>query len=378
MRCEEAQNWLEKLADGDAPFGAEAGLEVHLAECERCRDHRRFLAAIHTAGRAPLLLPPESYWEKLPGKVMALIEKESERRAHRWSMGRWEWVGALAAAVVAAVVGLQILRAPMVSERTPSAPPPSSAAEPEQKRDDEKAVAPGRLEQAPRSGEVAKRALPSFRQAERDEPHPGKAGARASAETVTAAAPPPPEPEAKEIPGEPAAGLAAPAPASVSQLAPKVKAEDRVVTLQPAANAVEGAPAPAAELRRRSLKARGDSADDRQQELFAQLVDRYSEPELEAPARAAGRAPAESDSLAPSLEGQAARWRDFLSRYPESRFADLARYRLALCSIRLFELRRTEEDRKRALEDASAYLALAPSGESAEKVRRGLERVKPK
>jgi len=394
MGCEDARRWLEKLADGEAPNGAEPRLEAHLAECERCRDHRRFLAALRTAGRAPLRLPSESYWESLPGKIMGRVERETPRRsAGGWAAQRWQWVGALAAAVLAAGVGLEILRAPLRRESSGMrergttredrvrAALPAPASEPEQKKENERALALSQPEEAPPSGERANRPLATLGYAEKRVATSRAAADRDEQASKAASEAPPPEPTAMEASDAPRPGLAAPAaPAATPsgmQLGKELKAEDKVASLQQTASSVEGAPGQAAEVRLRSAKT-ADVVDAREQESFARLLQAYPEPEFEPLAVTSRRESAEIDSVAQSLEEEARHWRDALSQYHESPFALHVRYRLALCSIRLFELRGTDLDRKRALENAAAYLALATPSDSTDKVRRLLERVKTK
>jgi hypothetical protein len=170
-----------------------------------------------------------------------------------------------------------------------------------------------------------------------------------------------------------AAPLPAPAPAPAApRRAAEAKTEEGQAS-RPAANAFLEPAGRAGAARLRSAGARSDASEASESDEYARTQDRYPEPELSAPLPAEGK-----DDVTRALEAQAADWREFLSRYPEGRFATAARYRLALCSMRLFELRGSEADRKRALEDATAYLELAPQGESANKIRRGLERLKEK
>ncbi|MEE9179282.1 MAG: hypothetical protein V3U22_00175, partial [Vicinamibacteria bacterium] len=77
------------------------------------------------------------------------------------------------------------------------------------------------------------------------------------------------------------------------------------------------------------------------------------------------------------LETECDDWRQFLARYPgDEREAD-ARYRLALCSIALFDRSPSEDNRRPALDDAASYLDVATDEERAEAIRRALARIRP-
>jgi hypothetical protein len=394
VRCEEVRSWLERVADGEAELGAEARtMEEHLASCEGCREHRRFLAAVRTAGRAPLPLPPESYWERLPSRVLARI---GERRAgageRRASLLRWQWVGALAAALLVIVLGFQVLRLEMEPAPAPERPAAKEASSEEQAktRDSVEALPSPPVAEPPAPGKAKK--VPGTLSQGVGSKVPAVAGAvepearreadlSVSPQELPPAPPPPPGLSSADRPAEPVSGMAAPAAAPLPAPAPAPAAPRRAAEAKteegqasrPAANAFLEATGRAGTARLRSAGARSDSSEASESDEYARTQDRYPESELSAPLPAEGK-----DDVTRALEAQAADWREFLSRYPEGRFAAAARYRLALCSMRLFELRGSEADRKRAREDATAYLELAPQGESANKIRRGLERLKEK
>jgi hypothetical protein len=68
--------------------------------------------------------------------------------------------------------------------------------------------------------------------------------------------------------------------------------------------------------------------------------------------------------------------RDSLSPSMEVDEQEEIRYQLAKCSFRLYQSRQTEDDRRQAREDASAYLEIAPRGERADEIRELLDRIK--
>ena len=146
MQCEDFLPLVEKLADGEVTSAEKREAEAHLKACEDCREHFRFLKALPNAARqASPSEPPEIYWEALPRKIMARIARMEEREkpaAGGWFFGLLSpsglrWAGAVAAALVAAVVGLQVLDAPFssqpsnrsLSQDAPQAPSVSSLSE---------------------------------------------------------------------------------------------------------------------------------------------------------------------------------------------------------------------------------------------------------
>ncbi len=77
------------------------------------------------------------------------------------------------------------------------------------------------------------------------------------------------------------------------------------------------------------------------------------------------------------LTAECADWRQFLLRYPgNERQADVS-YRLALCSIEVFERSPSKDNRQRALDDSKSYLDVATDDKRAEAIRRALVRIRP-
>jgi hypothetical protein len=124
MHCDELLPLVEKLADGECMESERARAEAHLAECESCREHFGFVQALSEAGRkVPLPEPPGAYWDVLPRKVMARIEKEqSTQSSGGWFLQifaapRLRWLGAIAAGVIAVVLSYEVLN--LEPERRP-------------------------------------------------------------------------------------------------------------------------------------------------------------------------------------------------------------------------------------------------------------------
>jgi len=72
---------------------------------------------------------------------------------------------------------------------------------------------------------------------------------------------------------------------------------------------------------------------------------------------------------------ECADWRQFVDEHGGSEQETSARYRLALCSIALYELQSSDDNRRQAVTDGQSFLALEPSGDRANAIRRGLERI---
>ena len=126
MRCDDFLPLIEKLVDGEAAAAERQQAEAHLESCTSCQSHFRFLKALPEAARqASLPDPPDMYWEVLPRKIMSRIEKEGATRRRGWfsqmlAPSRLRWGGALAAALVASVLGLRVLQFPLAYRDAPA------------------------------------------------------------------------------------------------------------------------------------------------------------------------------------------------------------------------------------------------------------------
>ena len=132
--CAELMALVEKLADFEATAVEKLAAETHLEKCPRCRSHAEFLASLTEELKSmPFAEPPASYWEHLPRKVLDRIDSESRRPSGFFrillapSMLRWGALGATL--LVAAAVGLSVLRED--SRRTPAPAAASPAPVPE-------------------------------------------------------------------------------------------------------------------------------------------------------------------------------------------------------------------------------------------------------
>jgi hypothetical protein len=77
------------------------------------------------------------------------------------------------------------------------------------------------------------------------------------------------------------------------------------------------------------------------------------------------------------LETECDDWRQFLARYPGNERETDVRYRLALCSIEIFEISPSDENRRRAVVEGTSYLDVAADEKRAEAIRRALVRIRP-
>jgi hypothetical protein len=72
---------------------------------------------------------------------------------------------------------------------------------------------------------------------------------------------------------------------------------------------------------------------------------------------------------------ECADWRQFVNEHGGSEQETSARYRLALCSIALYELQSSDDNRRQAVTDGQSFLALEPTGDRADAIRSRLDGV---
>jgi len=371
MHCEDLLSLIEKLADGEATAAEKERAEAHLEQCDSCREHFEFLVALPEAARlTPLPEPPGAYWEVLPRKVMARIEEEcAAKPSGAWAFrilktGNLRWLGALAAGAIAVVFGLQVLML-----RQESASPVLKEAP--------KLTAPPRGDvgqQAEDSREVETEPLPIRRESESSKV---EEGAPQNKEAV-------PEPAApSRAVAATAAGERVEPPAERPE--PKLAAAGRGREAFAEERKQESQPAVPGEAQQ-PVRSAAIVADERSQSARLQIAAADRGDSLEAyrlldrlyvgRSTVSGLDKEDAASAASDLEGECSAWRGFLARFPKSDQAIDARYRLAVCSISLYDLRQTEEDRRQAIEDATSFIEASPGGERVEEVRRDLARIR--
>ena len=473
MRCDNFLPLIEKLADGEATSAEQQRAEAHLENCTSCQSHFRFLQALPAAARqASLTDPPDMYWDVLPRKIMSRIERERDKGRRGW-FGRllapsWlRWAGALAATLVAAVVGLRVLEFPMADRNAPSSASVTRSNEEERgagiSRRDAPASAMPAMPAGP-AGPVAENVMDekpaaesagsltsvrrqapaepaepvqevvalndeSFEQASRKrvarEPAPpvareefatgalsmpGKAGQKKQDEAgeatdrpviggrrgrleqdldelkptqlneknrdkVRARSTMPDEtanvPDAKDQEGQEPKPAGAEPPSDQDPAAQSVSVSRSLRAPPP----LEGVPATAAQAYR-DLVARYPIRDEAP--VSSDLSGSTGSTGSTGPAGLSGIAKEKEGAFSDTeLATECADWRQFLARYPQDERVVDARYRLALCSIEIFERSPSDDNRRRAVEDGTSYLDVATDEKHAEPIRRVLERIRP-
>lgn len=403
MRCQDLLPLVEKLSDGEATPAERREAEAHLKACADCREHFRFVEALPRAARQSATAePPEMYWESLPGKVMARIaENETREPVLRSRLSRvfsatgLRWAGALAAALLAAVVGLRVLDTPFSSQPAPEV---SLMREPEGAieagRADEDSSESGQ-DRAPGEGpQAAAPATPRDQQLLRapDQEQPGPQTAEESvADRREASA------EASEgalQKAEPARGVAerelrdlgaaAAEPAPEPQPAPeedtafergrRLESEDRFAVANETRSTAlrESSEAPSPTVQADAVALRPQSAEDD----FRALEQRYPLGATATGSESTASSPSnQSGAEDKAIECDA--WRRFLQQHGAVEEETSARYRLALCSIALYDLRPSDVRRRQALEDGESYLALDSQSERADAIQEALDRIEP-
>jgi len=335
--CAELLALVEKLTDREASAQEKIAAEAHLERCPSCRGHFEFLASLNEESRALLLPePPESYWEHLPRKVLDRIDSE-RRPLSRFlhvllapKMLRW---GALGATLLAATtVGVSVLR------EDPRTPAPTAAARPEP-------VAP--VDEAPPSGPVREetqaQAIPepgADPPMARDEP------ARAIGRVAELESPP----GSEENEAASSEKSVPPAPAAPEEAVVALDSFEDV-----ASSPRENVPV---------LEERRGRASATPAALSRAVED----------CEALRREVASLDAVGVQGAPQGARSAERAGQDADAR-SD-TRFRLAICSLELNEREATEEHRKRAIEDAEAFLAFEGEGSMTQEIREKLRRIK--
>lgn len=289
--------------------------------------------------------PPESFWEHLPRKVLDRIESEEKRTPGFFaflllpSTLRWGALGATL--VLAAAVGVSILREKPLASLSHSAPPASLPVQP--------------LREVPEEAPVDEPTLVLNAQ---DEPQ-------------TKAAPESPARASRAESAREAPSIAEP------REVPKMARDEAVPTAEESEAAQEAAAPPESPALTESVATLASSAS-------RESVDTSRRKENEAAFESANRPRAAGESARLSravLEDCEVIRREAATLGATPEGAD-ARYRLALCSLQKHERDATpkplknDELEERAVEDAEAFLVIETEGARAEEVREKLRRIK--
>ncbi|MGH9463229.1 MAG: zf-HC2 domain-containing protein [Vicinamibacteria bacterium] len=432
MPCKDYLPLVEKLADGEATPAERREAEAHLGACEDCREHFHFLEALPAAARKMSPgEPPEIYWDALPRKIMTRIgrlegrERHSLRRRHfgLFSPSGLRWAGAVAAAVVAAVMGLRVLDVPFTGQGTsqdalqrPSAAPVGEIAE-SGKADQPMVGNRLRYEEQPAGEASSDRSFPEPQEGQPDGVERRAAPSHPAGKLVAAPSAPAPD----EPPG--LAGVEErDSPSRAEQFADdgnealqktQAAGETGQVTLDESESheperegtardggrfearrldAPDQPPSsttpPASGLR--ASRTRPDQPDQEAagsflniapaastrsaEEGYRTLLERYPLGSTVS-AEAVEETAASKEGASQDRARECADWRQFVDEHGGSEQETSARYRLALCSIALYELQSSDDNRRQAVTDGQSFLAQEPSGDRANAIRRGLERI---
>ena len=372
MTCDQAIRLVEKLADGEAKPSERTEAESHLESCEDCRSHYQFVRALESASEKihwPELT--EAYWQHLPSKVLARLEREGPARSF-WQnllsppVLRFGAVAATLTVVVA--VGFNVLRNDQLQREPDAAQAPARTG----KRQVDEKVTGVSGQPAPAAGVSPQPALeteplaaaPSF-SVDTDSVAPEESGRVESARRSTLR-------RAESLEPRPAPPLVLPKtpPAEPAQLVETE--EDELADLERpagsfAAQSFQDAPA-AAPPRRREDRMLRSFADSPGEPVELTVVSEEATNAELAPV-ALGRKQAPARALS-SVTNRCGEWRDYLAENGDEGSDSLeARYQVALCSLERYASEPSDDARATVERDVEAFLAMESDGERADEVR---------
>ncbi len=324
------------------------------------------------------------YWEVLPGKVMARIAQERSaaaspgRPAAWWRLIGLRWMGALAVAVLAVFVGLEVwtfrerdLATPSIAKKGDSVESPKPVLRSEIEEPDRQPLTPTAPAVPGAEDEVRESSRMAPEPSLEDEPVEVEATEQRPAAPVSSRDPSAPR----------SAGLAGPADRreQVEGLVSKTRvaalsqdeaalgvSEEKEIVVGRASSSLPPSSAPA-------------EAQVLQEELASDMRSKENYLTPGEPARKRRSAAYQTLSIQTSsveIQTECRDLRTYLAQNPDAEQALDARYRLALCSIRLFKTHPSEDTHRQAGEDCNAFLELSPEGERADEIRKALEPIK--
>jgi len=366
MTCDQAIRLVEKLADGEAKPSERTEAESHLESCEDCRSHYQFVRALVSASeKIDWPEPPEAYWQHLPSKVLARLEREEPARS------LWQKLlsapvlrfGAVAATLTVVVaVGFSVLENDQLQLESELAQPASAgkrqtdekaagvSAEPEPLADKAPSLAVESASAAPEeSGRVE-----SARRTSQRRPLP---------ESFVVAPTPLPTQSAEEAETELAADVA-----NTVGLAEGVS--ERSLGDAPAAASPSGRD-------NRMLRALAEAPAEPGEAMVA--TEEAPSDEI-APVEASvvlvrkQQAPARART---SVTDRCGEWRAYLAENgDEGRDSLEALYEVALCSLERYASEPSDDARAAAVKDVEAFLTIESDGERADEVRSRSEQLR--
>ena len=369
MTCDQAIRLVEKLADGEANPSERSEAESHLESCEDCRSHYQFVRALESASeKIDWPEPTEAYWQHLPSKVLARLEREGPARSF------WQKLlsppvlrfGAVAATLTVVVaVGFSVLENDQLQREPDTAQTPASAGK---RQVDEKAAGVSRQpapdagvsdDPAPETEPLA--AVPSL-SVDTDSVAPEESGRVESARRST-------ERRAESL-----------EPASRPQVLPETQ-EDELADLERPADVAnpaglagsvaeqsfQDAPAAASPSRRENRMLRSFAEVPAESGEATVATEEATNAELAPVELALKQAPARARS---SVTNRCGEWRDYLAENGDEGSDSLeARYQVALCSLERYASEPGDDARAAVERDVEAFLAMESDGERADDVR---------
>jgi len=333
-----------------------AYLDQELVSMEACRRHLETLAAVDSAVRALPIEAPSGYFDALPGRVRARLERPAPRvRQVPLRLPAWTWAAA-AALVLGVVTPLTMVtlwstrEEPLPVPRPEALAPPTVALSPlaDARGDkDKEEMKPGTADEL-----KLRRAAPASGRNTQPLPVGGAMPATGPARDAFATAPP-------SAPAENAVADEAPAPAAApTSTLGLEKARKRA----PAAGGGPYAPqqvqtqeqgqavTPPARLQSKSAREKDGAGGLREE------VARSGEAGADSPESGYQRLLVPPAQTVAGLRARREAWRAYALRFPESPRADEARLRVVETGAAAWRLGRDPDDRARVMEDAAAYL----------------------
>ena len=404
MQCDDFLPMIEKLADGECSAVEKQRVETHLEACDACREHYEFLKALPAAARKTTLPePPGAYWEVLPRKIMSRIEREqSSQKSSGWfpawlAPSQLRWLAVVAAGLVALVLSYEVM---MVGPAMSPAPEqPASDAFVAEDKDVPAAFEPVSKEPAVKRLEQEGQEAREVQRQDADDLVPASS-AKQKARRVTPSSPektsgksdeqvlrrdrPFESPASVLEEGEAEGGLAAFADEEAVVLKEEVGKKAATPPTEPPEVVADAPKSPQAVSRDESKpsveaepspgrgRAKLEANQARALDRMAVAATRSQKTNYRGTLGGAG------ELSEVETEAQCNHLRDSLERGLEGEELLNARFEVAECSMDLAKLSPTEERLRRAREDVTAFLAISPEGEKAEKLKRQLDALEKK
>jgi len=95
---EHVRDRLSAYLDQELLSAERTAVETHLQGCDGCRQHLETLAVVDAAARALPVEAPPGYFDALPGRVRARLERPGARaRGVPLRLPAWTWAAAVVA-----------------------------------------------------------------------------------------------------------------------------------------------------------------------------------------------------------------------------------------------------------------------------------------